>query len=113
MKGWWKHERQQRGQFSDVICIDTVIHIKCSHLEIPYCIVQTLDQTTIKFWTFFVKLGQDRQVACDTNQDVLVYSPLWLQNQQNTLITLLRVPIIRPNRQYKASTAEMASVRYS
>ena len=45
-------------------------------MEITYCIVQTLDQTTIKFWTFFVKLGQDRQVACDTNQDVLVLGNL-------------------------------------
>ena len=25
-----------------------------------------------------------------------------------TLITLLRIPILRPNRQYKASTAKMA-----
>ena len=29
------------------------------------------------------------------------------------IITLLKIPILRPNRQYKASTAEMAEVRYS
>ena len=83
MKGWWKHERQQRGQFSDIICIDTVIHVKYSHSEITYRIMQTLDKDTIKFLCLFVKLGQDRQVAGDTNQDVPVYNPLWLQNQQN------------------------------
>ena len=45
--------------------------------------MQTLDKDTIKFLCLFVKLGQDRQVAGDTNQDVPVYNPLWLQNQQN------------------------------
>ena len=30
-----------------------------------------------------------------------------------TLIYLLRIPILRPNRQYKASTVEMALERYS
>ena len=29
-----------------------------------------------------------------------------------TLITLLRIPSLRPNPQYKASTAKMAQVRY-
>ena len=32
---------------------------------------------------------------------------------KHTLITLLRVPIDRPNWQYKASTAEIAEVRYT
>ena len=32
----------------------------------------------------------------------------WVKGNTNTLITLLRVPIVGPNRQYKASTAKMA-----
>ena len=32
----------------------------------------------------------------------------FMQTLPGTLITLLRIPILRPNRQYKASTAKMA-----
>ena len=33
---------------------------------------------------------------------------IYLNNAPTTLMTLLRIPILRSNRQYKASTAQMA-----
>ena len=75
-------------------------HIISPHNFFDYLIdIEIIQQTFFGFPScVFTDFWKSREYFCILHN----YSRL------NTLITLLRIPILRPNRQYKASTAKMA-----